>query len=198
MQHVRRLTRRFRTVPVWLLLLPLVACGAPTWEGIAIDPPREVPSFTFALPSGDTVRTAPEADRPTMVFFGYTHCPDVCPLTLADWAKIKRELGADGARVRWYFVTVDPTRDTPTVAQAYAQQFDSAFVGLSGDSATVTNMQRAFGVTSYQTPGASDADYLVSHSSQVFALDERGRLVTMYPFNGASSAMLADLRQLLR
>lgn len=195
---MRRLTRRAVTLGGAALWLSLVACGPPAWEGIAIDPPRDIPAFTFVLADGDTVRTAPEAGRPTMVFFGYTHCPDVCPLTLADWAKIRRELGPDGDRVRWYFVTVDPERDTPRVAQAYAQQFDSTFVGLSGDSATVAGIQSAFGVTSYQTPGATEADYLVSHSSQVFALDARGQLVTMYPFNGSADAMLADLRRLLR
>ena len=195
---MRRLTRRCRSLVGGALGLVLVACGPPAWEGITIDPPREVPAFTFALPTGDSVHTAPEAGRPTMVFFGYTHCPDVCPLTLADWARIKRELGDEGHRVRWFFVTVDPARDTPRVAQDYARQFDPAFVGLSGDSATTADIQRAFGVTSYETPGATDADYLVSHSSQVFALDDRGRLVTMYPFNGSSAAILADLRRLLR
>lgn len=185
---------RFALLPV----VALLACGEPAWQGISIDPPRELPGFAFALPSGDSVRTAPEAGRPTMVFFGYTHCPDVCPMTLADWARVKRQLGADGERVRWYFVTVDPARDTPAVAHAYAQQFDSAFVGLSGDSATVADIQRAFGVASYETPGTNEAEYLVTHSAQVFALDDSGRLVTMYPFDSGTEAMLADLRRLLR
>jgi protein SCO1/2 len=194
---VHGLSRRHRR-PWLLAVVTLLGCGEPSWDGVAITPPRELPGFAFALPSGDTVRTAPEAGRPTLVFFGYTHCPDVCPMTLADWARVKRALGADGDRVRWFFVTVDPARDTPAVAHAYAQQFDRAFVGLSGDSATVAGIQQAFGVTSFETPGTTADDYLVTHAGQVFAVDDAGRLVTMYPFNSGPEAMLADLRRLLR
>ncbi|MFC1465911.1 MAG: SCO family protein [Candidatus Brachytrichaceae bacterium NZ_4S206] len=178
-------------------LFLLAACGEPAWQGIVIDPPRDIPAFTFVRASGDTVRTAPEAGRPTLVFFGYTHCPDVCPVTLADWARVRQALGEAGERVRWYFVTVDPGRDTPAVAEAYARQFDPAFEGLSGDSATVADIQRAFSVASYETPGASDDDYLVTHAAQAFLLDDRGRLVTMYAFNSGTDALLADLRRLL-
>jgi protein SCO1/2 len=181
-----------------LLGAAMLACGDPAWRGVAIDPPPEIPGFTFVTATGDTVRTDAETGRPTLVFFGYTHCPDVCPLTLADWTSIKRALGPDAARVRWHFVTVDPTRDTPAVAEAYARQFDPDFRGLSGDSATLAAIQRAFAVASYETPGATPDDYLVTHSAQVFLVDDRGRLRAMYPFDSGPEAMLADLRRLLR
>lgn len=180
------------------LLGALIACGEPAWRGISLDPPREVPAFAFVQTNGDTVSTAPEAGRPTLVFFGYTHCPDVCPVTLADWSRVKQALGDDAERVRWYFVTVDPARDTPAVAEAYAQQFDAAFRGLSGDSATVADMQRAFSVSSYETPGATDDDYLVTHAAQSFLLDDAGTLRAMYQFNSGTEALEADLRRLLR
>jgi protein SCO1 len=205
--HVRRLARlshprrfaAFSTRGVLALLLSAsLACGEPEWRGISLDPPREVPAFTFVRPSGDTVSTAAESGRPTLVFFGYTHCPDVCPVTLADWSRVKQALGADADRVRWFFVTVDPARDTPEVADAYARQFDTSFVGLSGDSATVAGMQRAFSVASYETPGATDADYLVTHAAQSFLLDDAGRLRAMYQFNSGTEALEADLRRLLR
>jgi protein SCO1/2 len=192
--------RRLRaTVPALLaLFLGLGGCGEPAWQGVAIDPPPAIPAFTFVTAAGDTVRTDAEVGRPTLVFFGYTHCPDVCPLTLAEWTRVKRELGADAARVRWHFVTVDPARDTPAVAEAYARQFDASFLGLSGDSATVADIQRAFSVASYETPGTSDDDYLVTHAAQVFLVDDTGRLRAMYPFDRGPDAMLADLRRLLR
>jgi len=180
------------------VLLSLVACGEPEWRGISLDPPRDVPSFAFVQTNGDTISTTPEPGRPTLVFFGYTHCPDVCPVTLADWSRVKLALGDDAERVRWYFVTVDPARDTPAVAEAYARQFDAAFVGLSGDSATVAGMQRAFSVSSYETPGASTDDYLVTHAAQSFLLDDLGRLRAMYQFNSGTEALEADLRRLLR
>jgi len=176
----------------------LVGCGEPEWRGISLDPPRDVPTFSFVQTNGDTISTAPEPGRPTLVFFGYTHCPDVCPVTLADWSRVKRELGRDADRVRWFFVTVDPTRDTPAVAEAYARQFDASFIGLSGDSATVAGMQQAFSVSSYETPGMNDEDYLVTHAAQSFLLDDTGRLRTMYQFNSGTEALVADLHRLLR
>lgn len=183
---------------VALLGVLLVACGEPQWRGIAIEPAREIPAFTFVRANGDTLSTAPEAGRPTFVFFGYTHCPDVCPVTLADWTRAKAALGTRADRVRWLFVSVDPARDTPAVADAYAKQFDPAFLGLSGDSATTAGIQQAFTVASYETPGATDADYLVTHASQSFLVDDTGKLRAMYSFNSGVDAMVADLQRLMR
>lgn len=204
MRRVARADRTHHVVPVpsrvvlGALLGALMACGEPEWRGISLDPPRDVPAFTFVQTNGDTVSTAAEPGRPTLVFFGYTHCPDVCPVTLADWSRVKQALGTDAERVRWYFVTVDPARDTPAVAEAYARQFDATFVGLSGDSVTVAGMQRAFSVSSYETPGATEDDYLVTHAAQSFLLDDTGRLRAMYQFNSGTEALEADLRRLLR
>jgi protein SCO1/2 len=180
------------------LVLIATACGEPTFKGVAIEPPREIPAFTFVQSTGDTVRFAPEAGRPTLVFFGYTHCPDVCPVTLADWSRAKAALGEKASRVRWIFVTVDPARDTPAVAEAYARRFDASFIGVSGDSATTSAIQEAFTIASYETPGATDADYLVTHASQSFLIDDAGQLRAMYSFNSGVEAIVADLAQLLR
>lgn len=181
-----------------LLMLALVACGDPAWKGISMEPAREIPAFTFLQSNGATYSTAPEAGRPTFVFFGYTHCPDVCPITLADWSKAKRALGDDGERVRWLFVTIDPERDSASLAESYARQFDESFIGLSGDAETVAAIQKAFSVGSYQEPGANDDDYLMAHASQSFLVDDSGMLRTMYSFNSGVDAMVSDLQRLLR
>lgn len=182
-------------------LVPITACTSTEWRGITVDPPQPIPAFSFVAADGNTVSTAPERGRPTLLFFGYTHCPDVCPVTLADWsrarAQLTAQLGADADRVRWLFVSVDPARDTPEIAGAYATQFDTRFIGVSGDSASTANIQRAFSVTSYETPGATDADYLVTHASHVFLLDDTGQLRLMYPFNVGPDALVADLTRLL-
>jgi protein SCO1/2 len=179
------------------MLVLAAACGDPSWQGIAIEPAREIPAFAFVQSDGDTLSTAPEPGRPTFVFFGYTNCPDVCPLTLADWSKAKRALGDDGDRVRWLFVSIDPERDSAAAAEAYARQFDASFLGVSGDSATLEAMQQAFTVASYRTPGVSDEQYLMAHASQSFLVDDTGVLRAMYSFNSGSEAMVADLRRLL-
>lgn len=180
------------------LMLASAGCGkgAPL-RGVAIDPPRVVPAFSFARASGAAFSTGPEGDHFTVLFFGYTHCPDVCPTTLSDWQRVKHALGDDASRVRWLFVTVDPERDTRALAEKYAQQFDSTFIGLSGDSSTTARMQQAFGVASIHEKSSADSSYLMSHSSQVFLVDPLGRLVTMYPFGSGWDALLADLRRLL-
>ncbi len=195
---MRQLTGAIRAGAAALFVLASSACGDPQWRGITIEPARDIPAFRFVQSNGDTLSTAPEDGRPTLVFFGYTHCPDVCPVTLADWTRAKAALGDQADRVRWLFVSVDPARDTPAVAEAYAQQFDPTFVGLSGDSATTAGIQRAFTVASYETPGATDADYLVTHASQCFLIDDTGQLRAMYSFNSGVDAIVADLQRLLR
>ena len=188
---------------VGLLALALAtACAGRDvpWAGIGVDPPREIAPVAFVRGADTVYSTAPERGRPMALFFGYTHCPDVCPATLADWARAHRALGADGDRVRWIFVSVDPARDS-AAAQRYAAQFDDAFVGLAGDSATTATIQAAFGVTSWEdhvSEGAQAAGgYLVTHASQTFLVDDRGRLRAMHPVTGTVDALVADLRRLL-
>lgn len=176
----------------------LAGCGLDGgFHGVAVDPPRPMPTFEFRRGDGSVYRTAAEPKRPMLLFFGYTHCPDVCPTTMADWQRVKKALGDDAARVRFVFVSVDPERDTPELADRYAQQFDSSFVGLSGDSSTTARIQEAFGVASIREPESSAGGYLVSHSSQVFLVDDAGRLVVLYAFGSGWDALLADLKQLL-
>lgn len=168
-----------------------------SFEGVAIDPPRAVAATDFTLPDGRRYTLGPEANRPLVVFFGYTHCPDVCPTTLADWKRAKAHLGARAERVRWVFVTVDPERDTPEVALRYARQYDSTFVGLAGDAPTTAKVLETFGVMAVREDGASASGYLVSHSSQAFLMNPAGQLVALYPFGTRWEALAADLKRLL-
>ena len=197
---MERTTRQWASISL-VLLAVVVAVGGCGFDrglhGVAVEPPRELPPFAFTRADGSVYRTGAEADRPMVVFFGYTHCPDVCPTTLMDWKRVKQELGKNASRVRFVFVTVDPERDTRDVADKYAKQFDTSFVGLSGDSATTARMQEAFGVASMQESSTSAAGYLMSHSSQVFLVDPRGRLIVLYAFGTGWDALLADLKQLL-
>ncbi len=184
-----------------LLLAALLTVQSCTLDrqlhGVMIEPPREVGSFTFTLPSGAAFSTAPESKRPMVLFFGYTHCPDVCPTTLADWKRTRQKLGTAAARVRFVFVTVDPERDTPAVAERYARQFDSTFVGVSGDSATTARIMKDFGVAATRESFTDAKHYFVGHSSAAFLVDAKGRLVAMYPFGIGWEALAADLQTVL-
>jgi len=192
--------RRFCAVAVFVGVCGgFVACsGEPAMRGSAITPVRELPAFSFVRADGSTFRTAGDQDKLTLVLFGYTHCPDVCPTTLSDWTRVKAALGNDASRVRFVFVTVDPERDSADIVDHYVKQFDTAFVGLSGDSATTRAIQEAFGVSAIldATPHGTE-HHAVSHSPQLFLLDARGRLAVMYSFGTGWDAVVADVRTLL-
>lgn len=201
-----------RRLSVALLAVVLLgACElAGGMRGTVVDPRKELPAFAFTRADGRPFSTAPEPGRPTVVLFGYTHCPDVCPTTLADWKRVKEQLGADAARVRFLFVSVDRERDTPAISQAYAARFDAAFVGVTGDSATLVGMQRAFGVASFHEHAAPVAAsnampaeaggttlHLVNHTTATFLLDERGRLVSVHSPGSGWDALAFNLERLL-
>lgn len=192
---VKQLRRLALLVPA---VIGLPGCsGERQMHGVMIDPPRAIAAFEFRTATGATYSTAPEAGRPMLVFFGYTHCPDVCPLTLADWKRAKTELGDDGQKVRYVFVTVDPERDTRVVAQRYAAQFDAAFMGLSDNGDTLVQMMSAFGVTAARESSTDSTRYFVSHSGQTFLLNDRGELIAMYPLGMGWDALVKDLKPLL-
>ena len=162
-------------------------------NGMRVDPPKELPAFEFVTADGKAFSTAPVKGQPVLVFFGYTNCPDsVCPTTLADWARAKRQLGEKGKRIRFVFVSVDRDQDTPASVQRYASKFDPGFVGVVGDSATTVNMQQAFGVASFKEPDHTGG-YHVAHSAHTFLLDDRGRLIAIYSFGMGWDALYHDL-----
>lgn len=156
---------------------PLVIAGA---EG--------APSTRFGLTE--------HAGRVVLVYFGYTHCPDVCPTTLADWARAKRALGADSTGVRWVFISVDPTRDSPADARAYAAQFDPAFIGTALSEAELAPMLKDWGIAAYPEGDPRTADYTVAHPAHTFVVDANGRLRLMIPPGVRGEQIAEDLRRL--
>lgn len=132
-----------------------------------------------------------------MLFFGYTHCPDECPTTLAKMAQAVDRLGADGQRVQGLFVTVDPARDTPVVLAQYAPAFHSSFVGLSADAATTAATAKDFKVFYEAQKAGANGVYTVDHSSGIFVFDTRGRLRVFMGPRIWMEAMVHDLKLLL-
>ncbi|RZS54504.1 SCO family protein [Sphaerotilus mobilis] len=135
--------------------------------------------------------------RLPVVFFGYTHCPDVCPTTLAMLAEVRQLLGADGDKVVAVLVTIDPERDTAELLKPYVASFGADWVALRGDAAQTQAMARMFKVFYRKAPGREPGSYTMDHTAASYVFDPRGR-IRLYVRNGMPAADLAaDLRQLL-
>ena len=146
--------------------------GASTQDGW----PRPAPAMRLLRDDGARFDLADQRGKVVVLFFGYTHCPDVCPTTLSDFVSAKRALGPRAERVRWVFVSVDFRRDGPAEAMRYGRAFDSTFVGLAGDSAALAPIMQGFMVAAFMEPADSAGNYAVTHSSQVFVVDPAGRI----------------------
>jgi protein SCO1/2 len=133
----------------------------------------------------------------TVVFFGYTQCPDVCPTTLAELAQVKQMLGADGARVQGVFVTVDPERDTPELLKAYVGNFGADFVALQGTPDEIKAAAKSFKVFYNKVPGKTDTSYTVDHTAGSYVFDTQGRVRLFTRYGSGAEALAADLRTLL-
>jgi protein SCO1/2 len=130
------------------------------------------------------------------VFFGFTHCPDVCPTTLAEMAQVMKELGPDAGKVQVLFVTVDPERDTAQVLQQYVPSFNPAFLGLYGDLDATARAAKEFKVF-YQKQPVKDGGYSVDHGAGTFILDREGRVRLYAQYGAGAAALLHDIRLLL-
>jgi protein SCO1 len=135
--------------------------------------------------------------KAVLLFFGFTHCPDVCPTTLTDAAKVIRDLGRDGERVQVLFVTLDPKRDTPEVLAQYVPAFNPSFLGLYGDEATTSKTAKDFRVFYEVRPGASPGNYSIDHTAGTLVFDTKGRLRLFINYGMAPEKIAADLRRLL-
>jgi protein SCO1/2 len=191
-----------------LLLVGLMACSAPLptgapdssgAEGTLIDPPMQMSDFTLPSNRGEPLSLSSLPAQPTLLFFGYTFCPDVCPLTLTEMKRVKEQLGADGERLNVVFVSVDGERDTPEVLARYMTSFDPAFVGLQGDEATLRQIGKEYGLyyAKNQVQGTSAA-YLVDHSSATYLLDGNRQLRVIYPYGTAPEVITRGVQRLLR
>lgn len=134
----------------------------------------------------------------TVVFFGYTQCPDVCPTTMAELAEVKRTLGADGAKVQGVFVTLDPERDTPEVLKAYLQHFDPSFVALRGSPEQTQAAAKEFKLFFAKVPGKTPGSYTLDHTAGAYVFDAAGRVRLFTRYGGGPQPLAADIQRLLK
>jgi len=166
--------------------VPELASG--TW----LPRPKPIADFELTDHLGRPFTAAALRGRPSLVFFGFTHCPDVCPTTLVKLARVKQAGALPGVQV--LFVSVDPQRDTPTALGLYVHAFDPDFIGLTGEASAIKRIATEFGVAVSRVD-LSGGDYTMDHSAVVFLLDRRGRMVGVFtpPFD--IERMAQDLRR---
>lgn len=196
--------RYWLRVPVWVLLgmaVVLGGCQRSTPLPLRLtNISGHMPDLDFTLTddAGKAVTGADYRGKVVLLYFGYTHCPDVCPLTLAQLHVVMQRLGplADGARI--LFVSVDPARDTSAVLKTYVNAFDQRAVGLTGTPRAVEALSKRYRSAFTREPGGSDSDYEVSHSSAIYVFDRAGRArVLATPSSTRDDDLVHDLHLLL-
>ena len=134
--------------------------------------------------------------RPFLVFFGFTHCPDVCPTALFEISEVLGKLGPEAQRVSALFVTVDPERDTPAQMKDYLSSFNPRLVGLTGDPAAIAAVAKAYRVYVKKVP-LDHGDYTMDHTALVYLMDKDGRFVAPFNLKRTTDDAAADLRKYL-
>jgi protein SCO1/2 len=158
-----------------------------------------MPDLAFQLTNDEskTVTAGDYRGKIAVLYFGYTHCPDVCPLTLAHLHAVLQKLGKPADHVRILFVSVDPTRDTPAVMHDYVKAFDPRAVGLTGSAADIETLTKRYRAAFTREPGAADGSYEVSHSSGIYIFDESGKARLLATPADPQDKIVHDLQLLL-
>ena len=196
--HVGRMSRFMKGIlGVWVAVLLGAAAwiGWDAWQG---NQPAIGGPFTLVDQDGRTVTNVSLRGKPTLIYFGYTYCPDVCPTSLLLMETAIDKLGPGAAeKVNLVFITVDPDRDTPELLKGYVGNFGPTFIGLTGTQAQVAAAARAYRVYYQKVPGKNGAPYLMDHSSIVYLLDRNGRFVTHFTHEAKAEAIAAGVQRLL-
>lgn len=151
--------------------------------------------FHLQQADGRAVSLADYRGKVVALFFGYTHCPDVCPTTLADMARVMALLGPEAARVQVLFVTLDPERDTAELLAQYPSAFHPTFRGLRGDAAATAEAARAFGIQYQKVP--TQSGYNLDHSAGTYLIAPSGKPVLLSPFAQRPEHLVQDIKLLL-
>jgi protein SCO1/2 len=181
--------------------LPFVgACsksGSPSFKATDITGASFARDFQLVDHDGTPRMLADFGGKVVVVFFGFTHCPDVCPTALVKLKAVMDRLGPDAARVQVLLVTVDPERDSPQLLKAYTTDFHPSFLGLTGTPEQVEATVRGFNAIAIRQPGASADTYTVDHTSAMYVFDARGRVRLYVAGNADADSIASDLAVLL-
>jgi protein SCO1/2 len=188
-----------------LLGAMIVGCAAarptptPAPEGVTVlEPPTKLADFTLTSSQNKPAHLSDWKGKAVLMSFGYTHCPDVCPVTLGRYKQVKEALGDSAGQVAFVFVSVDGARDTPAVLANYLGLFDKEFIGLTGDEPTLRTITKEYGATfSIEKKDPNQTDYTVAHTASWFLIDPKGNLSRVYAYDTQPEIAAADIKQVL-
>lgn len=152
--------------------------------------------FQLTDQTGKAVTDKDLKGKPTLIFFGYTHCPDVCPTSLFEISEVLRAMGKDADKVNAVFISVDPERDTPATMKDYLSSFDPHLEGLSGDPAETAKVITSYRVYAKKVP-TKDGDYTMDHTALIYLMDREGRFVSPFNLKRTPEEAAADLKRYL-
>lgn len=177
------------------LASPLRAADAPALKAGVFTPPRMAPEFKLQGSDGKELKLSNYRGRLVVLGFGFTSCPDVCPVTLATLAQAHRKLGSAGKDVQVVYITVDPARDDAQRMQKYLAGFDPTFIGGTGTSEQLEAVRKEYGVMAEKKMYGSN--YTVGHSSSIYLIDREGLLRALMPYGRGPDDYVHDLQLLM-
>ena len=152
--------------------------------------------FQLTDQTGQTVTDKSMQGRPSLIFFGFTHCPDVCPTTLFEISEVLKAMGKDADRVNAYYISVDPERDTQTAMKEYLSSFDPRLKGLTGNTEEIAKVLSDYRVYAKKVP-LKDGDYTMDHTALIYLMDRDGKFVSPFNINRKPEDAASDLKQYL-
>lgn len=181
-----------------LAALVMVGCSDQSWRTADVDDVMPPLDFSLVDENGDNVQAEKYLGKPTLVYFGYTYCPDVCPITLARIGNAINKLDDETRdEVQVLFISVDPNRDTPEVLKRYTRAFGPEFIGLTGEKPAIDALTNRYRVAYEYGEKNARGDYLVTHSSGVFAFDSEGQAQFLVRDSHPIADVEADIKRLI-
>lgn len=182
--------------PTGRATLPLGGPSA-SGQGSLVLPPTTLSDFTLTSQTGAPVSLDELRGRVVLLFFGFTNCPDVCPLTLGEFKNAKRLLGGDAEQVAFVFISVDGERDNAAALRTYVGAFDPTFIGLQGDTATLDRIGPEYDLVYRKQESGGSGGYSMAHTATAFLIDPEGKLRIVFPYGTPADALATDVRAFL-
>jgi protein SCO1/2 len=191
-----KLSKRLLACLTFLLFATSAMAAVELKSGV-FEPPRQAPDFNLPSSTGNNFALSQMRGKLVALGFGFSHCPDICPMTLAKLAQVYRDLEDQAQQVQVVYVTVDPERDSVERLHQYMQHFDARFIGVTGPAEALAEVRNAYGIIAAKEVH-KDGGYQVHHSSYLYLIDRQGLLRALVPFGKSAEDITHDLRILLQ